>query len=116
MFRLLLLCVRSLGTCFLTVCLHSLLHILQRVHAGGKMRQSEQCYVLYSQTVQRNANRQQRWRGTKETVYKGEADGVTVWRGKGWVGRVEVKGIHSTYVLFSSHILYTHIHRGRNSF
>lgn len=77
------------------------------------MRQSEQCYVLYSQTVQRNASRQQRWRGTKEAVYKGEADGVTVWRGKGWVGRVEVKGIHSTYVLFSSHILYTHTHRGR---
>lgn len=41
-------------------------HFAENVHAGGRMRQCEKTYVLYSQTVQRNANQQQRWRGRKE--------------------------------------------------
>jgi len=49
------------------------------VHAGKRMRQGERSYVLYSQTVQRNA-------GRKTEISKEEEEarglGVTVWRGK----------------------------------
>lgn len=47
---------RSLG---FTVC------VLQSVHAGGRMTQGEKSYVLYSQTVQGNADRRRRGRGRK---------------------------------------------------
>lgn len=83
----------------------------KNVHAGGRMRQGEKTYVLYSQTVQRNASRQQRWRGRKEMSSRVKQQQPGEGR---FVGVVELRC--REYTFFSSHMLYIHTHRGLSLF
>lgn len=104
MFRLLLLCVRSPGTSFPTTTLASqfVSHFAKCPCRWEDEARWAECYIHRRCREMQTGNRDEEGRSVR-----GWSRGVTVWRGKVWIGRVEVQGIHTYVFCFVFPLIYS---------